>query len=65
LIDLSFAVRPNISALFGTRTRVIVYKYYIEVREEWVNPATFLMKCLYQVRKVSGHVYYRSEGGMG
>jgi hypothetical protein len=45
------------STLFLTRTRVIIHKYYIEVREEWVIPATFLLKCLYQIKKVSGHVF--------
>ena len=45
------------STLFLTRTRVIVYKYYIEVRKELIITATLLLKCLYQVRKVSGHVF--------
>jgi hypothetical protein len=40
-----------------TRTRVIVHRYYIEVMEEWVIPATLLLKCLYQVRKVSCRVF--------
>jgi hypothetical protein len=27
------------------------------VREEWVIPATLLLKYLYQVRKVGGHAF--------